>query len=179
MKRIIMVELHGWSGVGRVLVKLERKRILPILKRNGIRARLFHVGSTSVRGLGGKGVPDMLLVLASKGHLKKAMGILSTAGYRHNPNAGDRERKFMNIERPYKGRLYHMHMHIMWKGTRWREMVAFRMLLSRSPEIRREYWELKKNLSDLPPEEYTKRKSGFIREMTNLAMERYGKSIRF
>ena len=172
-----MPKLHKWSELPRKLVGLERKRIKRALSRLGIRARLFHVGSTAVRGLGGKGIPDMLLVLGRK-DLGKALEILEQLGYRENKKAGDRERVFMNIDRPYKSRKVHMHLHIMWT-RKWKEMPAFAMLLRNDKKARKEYWELKKSLKGLPTPEYTRMKADFIREKTAEAVKRYGKLFNF
>lgn len=107
---------------------------------------IYHIGSSSVPGLGGKNVVDIILLAPNK---KRALDItkkLKLIGYVHNPKAGDENRFFFN-RHIFQGkkRVYIVHIHLMWKpNNKYKDHILFRDYLRQHPEEAKKYYVLKK-----------------------------------
>ena len=87
----------------------ERRKLVKILPKS---SKIEHVGSTSIPGLGGKGIID-IAVSISKKDLKKTMSRLEKLGFEYHPShpANDK-RIFMQkvIKENEKERGIHIHL---------------------------------------------------------------------
>lgn len=133
-----------YSSIFPELFKSEEKRLKGVL-RDGV--RIEHIGSTSVPGLGGKGVID-ILVLSPKGSWEKIKGELKALGYLYRPK--DREREAEKLffmadleDRELGTRLYHIHL--SYDGSsELKNSIGFRDYLRAHPKELKEYAAIKK-----------------------------------
>ena len=63
------------------------------LKKVFPRAEIEHVGSSSIKGLGGKGIIDIAISIP-KNQIPDAIKKLERNGYDFRPKGGDKERRF-------------------------------------------------------------------------------------
>ena len=109
---------------------LERRKIAKAL---GPTAKIEHVGSTSIRDLGGKGILDIVIGI-SKSNLMKAKEKLEKAGYEFREKASYPERLFFRIDYLYRGRKRRVHIHLtIFDHKDWQEMIGFRDYLQKHP----------------------------------------------
>ncbi len=104
-----------------------------------------HFGSTAVRGLGGKGIID-LYVLVSKGLLKKYSDLIIKSGYVFAESGGVvDERLFYYRVVCYKnGRKQKFHLHLTDnEDGDFRQCMIFRDILRKRPDLAKEYSEVK------------------------------------
>lgn len=106
-----------------------------------------HVGSTSVEGLGGKRIID-ILIICSKENMRNVVSLLESSGYKFNPEEGFGtfpERYFISGWFPYKNDEFHVHYHITFSGSyEHKDKLLFRNYLRKNYEIATEYYEKKK-----------------------------------
>ena len=105
------------------------------------RFRIDHVGSTSVPGLGGKGIIDMLVSIPDWNNRQQYVKALRKIGFGHiHPD--DKHRIFMSrVKRTKRG---DVHLHLVKAGTReMRRHFVFRDFLRRNKKYRDEYWQHK------------------------------------
>lgn len=110
-------------------------------------ARLEHVGSTAVPGLGGKGIIDALVLLPPD-QVREATETLWASGFDQDPDkrhqADDWWYAAGVFERPGGGR-YLVHIHITWPGSDFgADLLDFRDYLRAHPEEARRYGDLKR-----------------------------------
>ena len=143
----------------------EKKKIAKAL---GSMAKIEHVGSTSVPGLGGKGIID-IAVGVPKSKLVETKKKLEKAGYEFREKASYPERLFFRIDYPCKNRKRRIHIHLTkFNGQDWKEMIGFRDYLLKHPEAVEQYVKIKKEgvkkaLGD--GEKYRKHKEKFIQNI--------------
>jgi GrpB-like predicted nucleotidyltransferase (UPF0157 family) len=125
-----------------------------------------HIGSTSVPGLAGKPIVDIIISVAAIDRARDlCVAALSAVGYEYVP-----EYEIVMPERLYfrKGDPRSHHIHMVVEGTEfWRRHILFRDYLRVHPEAAQEYADLKKRLAkehDTDMDGYTDGKSDFIRE---------------
>jgi len=115
-----------------------------LIKNLGGEFGIHHIGSSAVRGLGGKNVLDILLIAPNKKKANAIVKRLEFMGYVQNKSGGDKDRIFFNRSAFYKKKI-HVHLHIMWKTVKkYRDALAFRYYLRRHPEEAKKYYILKK-----------------------------------
>ncbi|MFQ6010525.1 MAG: GrpB family protein, partial [Candidatus Aenigmatarchaeota archaeon] len=148
-----------------------------LIKSLGKGFELHHVGSTAVAGLGGKNIPDMLLLAPDKRKANSAIKVLESIGYKINKSAGDRYRMFFNCNRKIRGKLMHMHLHLMWKtSNKYKEFLLFRDYLRKHPGEARRYFALKREWTrkaKMVRRKYTKMKENYIKEVLRKAEEEH------
>jgi len=117
--------------------RTEKARLGKVL---GPSARVEHIGSTAVPGLGGKGILDVM-VGVSAGKIQSSKKKLEGAGYLFRPAAGEGARLFFRRDSGKR----RIHVHLMpFNCADWREKLAFRNYLRGHPEAAAEYAKLKK-----------------------------------
>ncbi len=132
---------------------------------------VHHVGSTSVPGLAAKPILDIMPVVASPDDGEKAVGPMTTLGYRYR---GENELpgRFY-FDKIVDGRtVIHCHMYPQ-DHSDVRKLVAFRDRLRTHPETAGEYERLKRNLAFKhrdDRESYTDGKGAFISKTTTAAL---------
>ena len=153
------------------LFEAERRRLEGAL---GAEARIEHVGSTAVPGLGGKGILDIVVTLP-EGRWKGARRELEETGYEFREKAGTSERLFFRTDHLEVDSMRRVHVHLTRPGGRdWREMTAFRDFLRAHPEKAREYEALKRRAvrkAKGEGEVYQAEKEAFIRRTSEKALE--------
>lgn len=107
-----------------------------------------HVGSTAIKGLGGKGIIDIAIAAelknwpAIKQQLKKL-------GYFYHETASSSERFFFEIDLfTDSGSLQRYHLHLMeFEKEQWNHFIKFRDTLKNNPTLLNEYTLIKKQAS--------------------------------
>lgn len=145
----------------------EKNRLKKFL---GKKIFIEHVGSTSIPGMGGKGIIDIAVAANSKNDLSNVSSQLIEAGYYYDPDDGTDERwfhgkKVSNTER--------YHTHLTFKGSKdWMEIISFRNYLKTHPGDFNKYAEIKKQAvksANQNKEIYMKNKEPFILEIIRKA----------
>lgn len=129
------------------LFQKEKKRISSSLK---MAFAIEHVGSTSIPGLGGKGIID-IAISVSKEDMEHASQILQELGYEYRPNFSTPERFYLIIylSDPEEGnRRYHIHL-TNPSSKEWKELIGFRDYLKTHPEAVEEYAAIKKQAASM------------------------------
>jgi len=123
------------------LFKREKAKLRKSLGKNVF---IEHVGSTSVPGLGGKGVLDIMVAVAKKdvGKVKKK---LEKAGYVFKKSGGERDRLFFKKEYKYRGKVRMVHIQLTSNNSYiHKRMIKFRDCLIKDKKQAKKYAELKK-----------------------------------
>ena len=149
----------------------EKKKILNIL---GTKAKIEHIGSTAVPGLGGKGILD-IVVSVSKSKFTKSKEKLEKGGYEFREKASYPERLFFRIDYPYRRRERRVHIHLTtFNSQDWKGMIGFRNYLLKHPATVRRYAEIKKEAVRKARgngKKYRKYKEKFIKGVLKKALE--------
>ena len=150
--------------------KIERKMLQSKLSRI---AKIEHVGSTAVPGLGGKNSLD--IAVGSKTGLRVPKAPLMQLGYEFKKDSGSATRLFFLKQATYRGKRIRIHLHLMkLNGKDWNEMVLFRDYLIRNKGLLLEYIEVKKKAAKLAAgdkEIYKKAKNDFIKSVMKMAQQ--------
>jgi GrpB-like predicted nucleotidyltransferase (UPF0157 family) len=129
----------------------------------GIEARIEHVGSTAVPGLGAKPIVDIMLGVANLVEIEQRIAALEAGGYRYVPEheAQIPERRY--LRKPRLGPSA-VHLHCVVTGSAfWVRQLAFRDYLRAHPEAAADYDALKRGLAlRLDRKAYTDAKGPFI-----------------
>lgn len=115
----------------------ERGKISKVIKN----AEIHRVGSTSVPGLGGKGIIDILIGIKSWQELKNVARKLKKLGFKHiHPK--EKGRVFLSRVGPTK--LGDVHIHVAIKGGKpYKEILAFRDYLRKNKREVKRFFRLK------------------------------------
>jgi len=156
------------------LFENEKKRLQGTL---GDSVRIDHIGSTSVSGLGGKGVID-ISVVTSKTNWHEISEKLKSLGYEYKKKDVERENErlfFMaNLPDEELGtRLYHIHLSYP-ESPEFKREIGFRDYLRTHPKEIQKYAEIKKlaaehaqkfETKDEMRDVYGQTKENFIKEV--------------
>jgi GrpB-like predicted nucleotidyltransferase (UPF0157 family) len=116
-----------------------------ILKKLFPKAQIEHIGSSSVKGLGGKGIIDISIAV-SKPELKKSIRQLQKIGFEYRPFAGDKDRKFFQKIVKYKKDERRVHIQLTYKGSYdWSAVIAVRNYLRKHKDAVKKYSQIKKD----------------------------------
>lgn len=122
------------------LYEQERVRLIKLDIKDG---HIYHIGSTSIPGVGGKGVIDILITV-DHSQLEKSSRLLIKSGYEFRESGGDLNRLFHQKE--YEGRRYHVHIS-PYNTSSAIQAVAFRDYLRTDPDLAKAYSNIKKEAS--------------------------------
>ena len=104
-------------------------------------AEIYHIGSTAVPDLGGKGIIDILIGIKSWQGLRNVMEKLKGLGFKHI-HSKERGRVFLSKVGPTK--LGDVHIHIVIKGGKpYKELLAFRDYLRKNKREIKRFFKLK------------------------------------
>ena len=148
----------------------EKKKIA---KAIGLAAKIEHVGSTAILGLGGKGILD-LVVGGSNSKMEETKKKLEKAGYQFREKASCPKRLFFRVDYLHKNRKRRVHIHLIrFNGQEWTEILGFRNYLLKHPRAVEQYVKIKKEgvkkaLGD--GEKYRKHKEKFIKDILKKAL---------
>jgi len=152
--------------------KVKLGKILGFLKN------IEHVGSTSILGLGGKGIID-IIIAASKNRIKIIKKKMEEAGYEFREVASTKDRIFFRRDYKYRNITRRVHIHLVEIGSKdYREHICFRDYLRINPQIVKEYADVKKQAVKLAKgdgEFYRKYKNKFIADITKKALKYFRK----
>jgi len=135
-----------YSNIFPSLFQKEKKRIFSSLN---IALAIEHVGSTSIPGLGGKGIID-IAISVSKEEMERASQILQELRYEYRPTFSTPDRFYFitYLADPEEGnRRYHIHLTYP-SSNDWKELIGFRDYLRTHPEAVNEYAAIKKHAAD-------------------------------
>ncbi|NBC09234.1 MAG: GrpB family protein [Bacteroidetes bacterium] len=151
--------------------------------------RIEHIGSTAVKGLGGKPIIDILVGCPGDGALDEVVPALLSAGYCYYACYADRfkDRRFFarlsnhsaqafpDVEqlpdRTAHPPTHHVHV-VAYDSVFWKRHLAFRDYLRQHPIARDAYFRMKVKLAKGVWEshnDYAKAKGEFIRRIERLA----------
>jgi GrpB-like predicted nucleotidyltransferase (UPF0157 family) len=148
--------------------KQEKEKLKKILGN----VLIEHFGSTSVPGLGGKGIVDILVAVEKDNEIiKKAMRKLENAGYNYRPMGGSEDRWFFKKE--HNGQW--VHIHLTYDNSKsWKGNLRFRNYLRKHFAIKEEYAKIKKEGSIIcedDGEKYQAYKKSFIEKIEKKALK--------
>lgn len=147
----------------------ERIKILNVLSE--LEVIIEHIGSTSVSGLGSKPTVDIMagiprLDLIDETYIRN----LHDIGYEYVLKPEFPERLFFRRGQ-WRAGTHHLHIY-KYRGKNWNENILFKEYLRRNPEIKNDYYKLKKKLEGQYKNDrvaYTEGKTDFIRGIINRA----------
>ncbi|MEQ8707008.1 MAG: GrpB family protein [Phaeodactylibacter sp.] len=149
-----------------------------------------HIGSTAVKGLGGKPIIDIMVGFEQEKSLNAAASLLVEHGYCYYPCFEEppfRDRRFLALLQGYPSTVFEspddfpdrvayppvFHLHLLRQGSPfWKRHLAFRDYLRRHPITRDAYYRMKVKLAKGVWEsqnDYAKAKTAFIRRVERLA----------
>ena len=141
-------------------------------------AKIEHVGSSSIMGLGGKGIIDVAISV-SKSQIQNAIKKLERNGYDFRPKGGDKERSFFQKIIKYKGNERRVHIQLTHSDSKsWKSMLAVRDCLRNNPKAIKEYERIKKEAikyANGEGKKYRKYKKSFLQKIEKLALKEYSK----
>lgn len=125
---------------------VEKQKIKKILS---CASAIEHFGSTSVPGLGGKGIID-IIISVPRNRLAGSKRILEKNDYIFSETGGDKERFFFAKKYKYGGKIRRVHLHLTFNGSvGFHHALMVREILKNDPKVRRDYVKLKKEASKL------------------------------
>ena len=150
---------------------LEKGRLEKVL---GSSAKIEHVGSTAIVGLGGKGILDILIGVPETKSVE-AKKKLMKAGYEFHEKASTPERLFFSRDYPYKKRGRRIHIHFTkFNSQDWKGIIGVRDYLRKHLEAVEQYVEIKKEAVKKAfgnGEIYRKHKEKFIEDILKKALK--------
>ncbi|MEK6905878.1 MAG: GrpB family protein [Nanoarchaeota archaeon] len=103
-----------------------------------------HVGSTAVKGLGGKGIVDILVGVKTK-VIRRLIPKLEKASYEYRKKASTPQRLFFRKDYKQGKSFRRVHIHLTRLGGKdWREIIAFKNFLLENPLEAKKYGRLKR-----------------------------------
>jgi GrpB-like predicted nucleotidyltransferase (UPF0157 family) len=146
----------------------ESGRIRAALTARSLTLEIEHMGSTAVPGLSAKPIVDILAGWDRAEELPLVIDTLKDAGYVHRGEQDIPGREFFRRGEP---RQYHLHL-AQYRGTFWRDHLAFRDLLRADAGVAGAYQALKLTLAEQYPrdrEAYIAGKTEFVQDMLRRA----------
>jgi len=117
----------------------EKDKISKALKGEDI--EIYHIGSTAIPGLGGKGIIDIMLAINTWKDLDNIIGKLKAMGLKH-VHPKEEGRVFLSKEGITK--IGDIHIHIVKKGCKpYKNLLFFRDYLRNHKEEAEKYFNLK------------------------------------
>lgn len=160
-----------YSNIYSLAFKIERRRLLTGMR--GLDIMIEHVGSTAVRGLGGKNILDILVGIRS-GRRERIKRKIIELHYDFIETSGNARRLFFVRDAKYSGKDIRIHLHLVkFNGYEWRQKTLFRDYLKKHRNAMLEYADVKKRAAILAKgdkEAYMKLKERFINSTMKRAM---------
>ncbi len=148
-----------YSEQSKSLFRREKVKLQRFL---GSSASVFHVGSTAIPGLGGKGILDVLITVP-RATTRRAAQILENEGYTQKKTTKHPTRIFFTKDIFVRKKVKRIHLHLTHKGSKVeRSMLALCHYLRVHPDEARRYALLKRKAAKL-----AKGRGGIYRTMKN------------
>lgn len=165
---VVVVE---YNPLWPTLFEEEKARILSLI--NPWVARVEHIGSTAIPGLGAKPIIDIMVGLRSLDDARHCIPVLETIGYEYVPKYEIvmPERRYFRKGSPRSKRTHHLHM-VETASEFWERHLLFRDYLREHEETAGDYYELKKALAErfrFDLGAYTDAKTDFIQQVVEQA----------
>lgn len=160
-EKIVIVEYDPkWEA----LYRKEEQQILSVIGDTVV--AIEHIGSTAVRGLGGKPTIDIMIAVRELSDADKCIRPLRSIGYTYVPEYEETtpERRFLHKGSFPLEQHYHLHM-VENNSDFWKRHLLFRDYLKTHPEATQEYYQLKRKLASKHGsnrDAYTNAKTSFI-----------------
>lgn len=142
----------------------EKKKISKITGNNDI----YHIGSTAVPGLGGKGIIDIMIGMQNWKEAKNVVRNLKSIGFKH---VHPKEQGRIFLSKHKKPTPDNVHIHIVEKGSKQcKELLAFRNYLRRNKKEVERFLKLKLEYLKQAKEDrnkYNKLKEKYVKEILN------------
>jgi len=152
---------------------LTQKRFLSKALSEIKNKEIYHIGSTSVPNLGGKGIIDIIVVVSKKS-FSKSKKLLEKAGFVYD-HTMRKKRSFFYRYYVSSGSAKLVHLHLTFQGSgEIEKALAFRDYLRANKKARNDYIKLKKKASHLYSnhgKKYLKYKFSFIRNILKKALK--------
>lgn len=167
---------HSFNKYPSNITNLFQQEKTRLLKALGSKAKVEHVGSTAVPGLGGKGILD-IAIWTPKNKLKDYISKLKKLGFEDRPNhpANDK-RVFMLRVIKENDKERRVHVHLTLNKDFWNTFISFRDYLREHKDLRDEYSRIKKEGAKIAKgngKKYMDYKNKFIETITKKAMKEY------
>ncbi len=149
----------------------EKIKILSAM--TGLEARIEHIGSTAVQGLGAKPTIDIMAGVSELGLVdERYIRHLELIGYEYIPKPEFPERMFFR-RGLWRAGTHHLHIY-RYQGKHWNDQLLFREYLKKDATTRERYFTLKKELEAQFKHDrvsYTNGKADFIRSIIERARQ--------
>ncbi len=150
----------------KILFQREKNKLRELLPKG---TEIEHIGSTSIKGLGGKGIID-ILIGAKKTNLQKVKKILTNNNYYLNPTGGSKGRIYFEKDYKYNKKTRRVHIHLVdIKTNYWKNPLKFKEAMKKNPKLIKEYKRIKKEavkISKGKGKIYRKHKHKFLKKVT-------------
>jgi len=137
-------------------------------------AKIEHVGSSAVEGLGGKVIVDILISVPIK-KMNLSIKKIQLLKYEFKPKSGSKERKFFQKIIKYNKKERRIHLHLTNNNSKTaRSMIAVRNYLKENYASLKEYEKIKKKAvkySKGDGKKYLKFKSYFLKKIEKKALK--------
>ena len=158
----LQAEVHEWDPRS---VEVAAK-VAELVARHRLDLTVEHIGSTAVPGLPGKGIVD-LSIETDPADIPAVVAMLYDLGFGPQPGPDPwpptRPMPVGSLE--IDGHTYRIHLHVQPLGGDFKRDLAFRDALRNDPDLRRQYEDLKRGITDAGPVEglrYTHSKTAWI-----------------
>lgn len=163
---------HPYNGEYPRLFEKEKLRIKKVLPDGAL---IEHVGSTSVPGLGGKGIID-IAIKTSKNKLNQFQSKLEKIGYEYrlSEHPANDKRIFLQKIIKSKRKERRIHIHLTLDDYFWNTFIALRDYLRSHDKERDKYSELKRKavkFANGEGKKYRKFKDKFLQRLTKKALK--------
>lgn len=149
-----------------VIYEEEQVKIMDVIGHK-VKA-IEHIGSTAVPGLGAKPIVDMIAGVSDFSEAEECVRLLQEhLGFIDTTPEPDQEDWYYcigNKTKPEETNTIHLHL-VKYESYHWKKHILFRDFLRANQDVAKEYYELKKKLSEKygsDREGYTNAKNSFI-----------------
>lgn len=158
-----------------ILFERIKKKLIRSLGNFSNIAKIEHIGSSAVPGLGGKGLIDIIIAVP-KNKMKEIRDMLVEIGYQRDRKYDLGIRYFFRKNYIGHGKKREMHISVTFeKGWLWQNAIAIRDYLRDHPKELKEYAKIKRmgtKIAGGKGEEYRKHKFNFLNKLTKKALRK-------
>jgi len=163
---------HKYSEMYKRLFNKEKSKLKKVLSE----VKIKHVGSTSIPGLGGKGIID-IAIKTPINKLNQFIKKLKKLGYENNlDHPIDDRRAFLQKRILYNGKERRIHIHLTLDDNFWNSFIVFRDYLRNHDKERDAYDQIKKEAvkhAKGKAKKYRESKTSFLKRIQKLALKEY------
>ncbi len=160
----------NYSKIYPEIFRKEKSKLIKVIPN----LEIEHVGSTSIPGLGGKGIIDIAIKTPVK-EVNKIIKKLETLGYKiHSDHPINSKSAFLQKIIKYNGNERRIHIHLTLTNTFWNSFMIFRDYLRNHNKERDAYAKIKKQASSYAKGEadkYRKYKKDLLEKIMKKALK--------